>query len=134
VSIRDDRPGRAEGRQLAAGPTPEQVAAQIWGPYRFVPGTGPGADSVRGIPGADPTGRVTPTRGMPVGESLQFALEPTRPPQWSGWSLEGWETQVGGMLRLQLEAQREGWEPWTLVCELRTPHEMAPGKVTVEVP
>jgi hypothetical protein len=83
MTIRDDHPWRGQGPQLAGGPTPEQVARHIWGPYRFTPGTGPGADAVRGIPGADPTGRTTPTRGMPVGEELQFSLEPTLPPSWS---------------------------------------------------
>jgi type II secretory pathway pseudopilin PulG len=48
VTIRDDHPWRGQGTPLAGGRTPEQVAAQIWGPYRFIPGTGPGADSVRG--------------------------------------------------------------------------------------
>ncbi len=71
VTIRDDHPWRGQRTSLADAPTPEQIAAQIWGRYRFVPGTGPGADSVRGIPGADPTGRTTATRGMPVGEELR---------------------------------------------------------------
>lgn len=70
VTIRDDHPWRAQGRALASGPTPEQVAQQIWGRWRFTPGTGPGTDSIRGIPGADPTGRTTPTQGLPVGEEL----------------------------------------------------------------
>lgn len=130
VSIRNDHPWRGQGTPLAGGPTPEQVAAHIWGPYRFVPGTGPGADSVRGIPGADSAGRATPTGGMPVGENLLFSLEPTREPQWSDWSVEGWRSQVGTVLRLQLEARREGWEPWMLVCEVDTAGEPA----TVEVP
>lgn len=73
VTIRDDHPWRGQGTPLAGGPTAEQ----IWGPYRFIPGTGPGANSVRGIPGADPTGRTTPASGLPVGEELPFFLEPT---------------------------------------------------------
>src|SRR6266852_1116536 len=31
VTIRDDHPWRGQGTPLAGGPTPEQVAAQIWG-------------------------------------------------------------------------------------------------------
>ena len=42
VKIRDDHPWRADGSPLAGGPSSEEVAAQIWGPYRFIPGTGPG--------------------------------------------------------------------------------------------
>jgi type II secretory pathway pseudopilin PulG len=123
VKIRDDHPWRADGRPLAGGPSPDEVAAQIWGPYRFMPGSGPGADSTRGIPGADPTGRVTPTRGMPVGEALPFFLEPTRPPQWSSQPLDNWRTQVGTLIRLQLDCQQDGLESWTLTCEydLNTP-------------
>jgi hypothetical protein len=129
VRIRDDHHWRAEGSRLAGGPSLEEVRAQVWGGYRFVPGTGPGADAVRGVPGADPTGRVTPTGGMPVGESLVFALEPTNPPRWSEWSGKDWRQQVGDVLRLQLEAQREGHDPWVLVCEVPSD-----GKLTVDVP
>jgi hypothetical protein len=74
VTIRDDQPWRGQASPLAGGPTPEQVAAQIWGPYRFRPGTGPSADLMSGTPGADPTGRTTPTGGMPIGEELPLLL------------------------------------------------------------
>jgi hypothetical protein len=67
---------------------------------------------------------------MPVGENLIFSLEATLGPQWSAWSVESWRSQVGTVLRLQLDARREGWEPWTLVCEVDT----ADDSTTVEVP
>jgi hypothetical protein len=118
VTIRDDHPWRAQGTPLVGGPTPEQVAAQIWGPYRFIPHTGPGADPVRGIPGADGTGRTTPTRGMPVGEELPFFLEPTRPPSWSSQPQENRQKERGTVVRLRLDCRRDGWEPWTLTPEL----------------
>jgi hypothetical protein len=118
VSIRDDHPWRAQGRPLAGGPTPEQVAEQIWGRWRFTPGTGPGADPVRGIPGADPTGRTTPTGGLPVGEELPFQLEPTWAPPWSHQSLDSWQQQVGPWLRLRLECYRDGQPPWVLPAEI----------------
>ena len=111
VTIRDDHPWRSQGTPLAGGPTPEQVAAQIWGPYRFIPGTGPGADSVRGIPGADPTGRTTPTGGLPVGEELPFFLEPTFPPSWSQQPQDHWLTESAPVVRLRLECRRDGWDP-----------------------
>jgi hypothetical protein len=129
VRIRDDRP-RQDDRRMAGGPTAEQVAAQVWGPFRFIPGTGPGASPGSDVGAADATGRVTPTAGMPVGESLVFALEPTTPPGWSAWSVEDWRSRVGMLLRLQLEARREGWEPWSLPCELDT----SAGAPDVEVP
>jgi hypothetical protein len=118
VVIRDDHPWRAQGTPLAGGPTPEEVASQIWGRYRFTPGTGPGADSVRGIPGADPTGRTTPTGGLPVGEELPFHLEPNMPPTWSHQSLDAWQQQMGPWLRLRLECRREGRPAWVLPCEM----------------
>ena len=116
MTIRDDHPWRTQGSPRAGGPTAEQVAEQIWGPFRFRPGTGPGADSVRGIPGADPTGRITPTGGMPVGEELTFLLEPTQPPPWSQRTTEDWQRERGTVVRLRLECHRDGWDPWTLTC------------------
>ncbi|MHB8290389.1 MAG: hypothetical protein ACYDEY_14390 [Acidimicrobiales bacterium] len=120
VVVRDDHPWRNTATQLAGGPTAEAVAKQIWGPYRFVPGVGPGADPVRGIPGADLTGRTTPTGGMPVGEELRFALEPTQPPPWSHQTQRDWQRELGTKLRLKLECGRIGWEPWPLTCEIDT--------------
>lgn len=131
VTIRDDHPWRGQGTPLAGGPTPEQVAAQIWGPRRFIPGTGPGADPVRGIPGADQTGRATPTGGMPVGEELPFFLEPTRPPAWSQQPQENWLKERGTVVRLRLDCRRDGWEPWTLTAEIDTAGD---GPHTVTVP
>jgi hypothetical protein len=120
VRIRDDHPWRGQGTLIAGGPTPEQVARQIWGPYRFTPGTGPGADEVRGVPGADETGRSTPTGGMPVGEELTFFLEPTDPPRWSQQPRDNWRRERGTVVRLQLECRREGWEPWSVAGEVET--------------
>jgi hypothetical protein len=118
VAIRDDHPWRANSPSLGGGPTPEEIAAQIWGAWRFRPGTGPGADSVKGIPGADPTGRTTPTSGLPVGEELPFFLEPNHPPTWSDSTLEVWQAQVGLQLRLKLTCRRDGHDPWVLTAEL----------------
>jgi hypothetical protein len=41
LTVRDDKPGRQEPTDLsrASGITPEQLAEQVWGPYRLVPGT-----------------------------------------------------------------------------------------------
>src|SRR6185437_11233766 len=41
VTIRDDHFRRGDGTLTAGGPTREEVKAQVWGPYRFRPGTGP---------------------------------------------------------------------------------------------
>jgi len=118
VSIRDDHPWRSQAWPAGGRPTAEQVAAQIWGRWRFTPGTGPGASPSRGVPGADPTGRTTPTGGMPVGEELPFQLEATWPPSWSRQPIDAWQQQIGPWLRLKLESHLEGQPPWVLPAEL----------------
>ena len=117
VTIRDDHPWRAEGTDLAGGPSPEEVAAQIWGPKRFVPGTGPGTNPARGVPGADPTGRTTPTGGMPMDEELRFVLEATTPPRWSRQSTQDWLTQQGTVLRLTFQCRKDT-AAWSVAGEV----------------
>jgi len=122
VTIRDDRPDRAEGL------TPEQIAEQIWGPLRFdlLPDGVPMGE----YRAADLGGRVAVTGGMLIGEEVPFALTPTWPPrQWSR-ELSEWQDEVGTVLRLQLEARREGYEPWTLTGAI----DVAGESRTVEVP
>lgn len=130
VVIRDDHPWRAQGTPSAAGPTPEDVAAQIWGRWRFIPHTGPGAGTLLGGPGADSTGRTSPTSGMPVGEELPFFLEPTSSPQWSQQPLDAWQQEMKPYLRLRLECHRDGQRPWILPCEM----VLTDGVGFVEVP
>jgi type II secretory pathway pseudopilin PulG len=59
VTIRDDHPWRGQGTPLAGGPTPEQVAAQIWGPYASPPGP-----ALAPIPSAASLARTRP--GAPL--------------------------------------------------------------------
>ncbi|MEO6090145.1 MAG: hypothetical protein ABIQ18_44265 [Umezawaea sp.] len=120
VTVRNDHHLRGQGRQIAGGPTSEEVTAQIWGPFRFVPGTGPGADPSGGVPGADRAGRSTPTSGMPVGEELQFNMEPTSPGHWMGQTPQDWRRERGTVLRLTFECRKDGMEPWTLTGEVDT--------------
>lgn len=119
VTVRDDHPWRAQGSPPAGGPTLEQVARQIWGLWRFIPHTGPGAGTSPELLCADDTGRTTRTAGLPVGEQLPFFLEPNRPPSWSQWTADGWEQTVGSKLRLQLDCRHGGWERWSLPCEIQ---------------
>lgn len=122
VAIRDDNPWLSEGTPLAGGPSQEDVKKQIWGPYRFVPGTGPGADPARGVPGASRDGRSTPTGGMLVGEKLPLFLEPVTLPRWvsSTTTREDWLRDHGTVLRLALACTKDGYEPWSLVAEVET--------------
>jgi TIR domain len=114
VTIRDDHFRRGEGPLTAGGPTREQIKRQIWGPYRFRPGTGP--DQAR----ADSTGRVTVYDAeLPVGEELPYFLERTRPPFWAtSMTQKSWNEQRGPVIRLLLEAWRHDHGKWTLPCEI----------------
>ena len=129
VSIRDDHPFRSQVAPLAGGPTSEQVAGQIWGPYCFTPGTGPIVDPARGFLGADHTGRTTPNGALSVGEAFAFHLEPTQPPRWSQQPLENWRKERGTVLRLRLECQRADWEPWVLTGEIDTAESVSTAKL-----
>jgi TIR domain len=121
VTIRDDHFRRGEGTLMAGGPTRDQVKQQIWGPYRFRPGTGP--DEAR----ADATGRVTVYAAeLPVGEELPYFLERTRPPLWAtNMTQESWNQQRGPVIRLLLEPRRNDYGEWRLPCEidLSTDHD-----------
>jgi len=62
----------------ANGHNYEEVMDQVWAPYRFTPGTGPGQAR------ADRYGReVAYEAPLPAGEELAFQLEPTRPGSWA---------------------------------------------------
>lgn len=114
VTIRNDHHRRGEGPLRLGGPTPEDLKRQIWGPYRFPPGTGP--DDAR----ADSNGRVTPYEAvLPVGEELPFQLEPTLPPSWAqGTSPQNWQRERGTILRITFDAQHATHGSWTLPAEI----------------
>lgn len=114
VKIRDDHFRRGEGTLTAGGPTREKIKEQIWGPYRFRPGTGP--DEAR----ADDTGRVTVYDAeLPIGEELPYFLERTRSPSWAtSMTQEQWNERRGPVIRLGLEAWHSQHGRWTLPCEI----------------
>jgi hypothetical protein len=100
---------------------------QTWGRRRFIPHTGP----VKGVPGADATGRTSPTGGLPVGEELPFFLEPTSPPPQSHRDLAFWQEQMGPFLRLRLQCVRDGQKPWVLAAEIPMSND---GFAATEIP
>jgi hypothetical protein len=114
VKVRDDHFRRGEGTLTAGGPTREKIKAQVWGPYRFRPGTGP--DNAL----ADADGRVTAYEAeLPVGEELPYLLERTRPPAWAtSMTQEQWNEQRGPVIRIALEAWHADHGRWTLPCEI----------------
>jgi hypothetical protein len=127
VTIRDDHFRRGDGQLLAAGPTREEIKAQIWGPYKFVAGTGP--DDAR----ADETGRTTVyDHRLPVGEELPYFLDETMPPPWGRRDRESWRHGNGTLIRLALTARHDSHGEWTLPCEIEAPTGTKP--VTVLVP
>ena len=100
--------------RLAGGPTEEQVAAQVWGPLRFVPGSD----------GADRNGHTVVPFALTVGRGRPFALERTRSPLW--WDgndrEERWRDKWLNLpMRLVLTCRREGFEPWTVPYEVDVP-------------
>ena len=114
LTIRDDLHRRADRSRSSIDPSREDIARQIWGPYRFTPSTGP--DDAR----ADDTGRVTPYDAtLPVGEALVYQLEPNPQPSWStGTTQQQWQQQQGTAIRLAFDAVSAEFGSWRLTCEL----------------
>jgi hypothetical protein len=106
VTIRDDIRGREP--VTAGGPTADQIARQVWGPYRFVPG----------VDGADETGRSVAPLKMLLGDSRPFTLERTPPPAWSNDSGTWRQHNADQPVRLTLGCYRQDHEPWTVPIEI----------------
>ena len=124
VTIRDDSYFR-----LKPTPSPGSVGDHVWGPMRFVPGTGPGATTRTGAVGADSAGRTTESVGMPVGEEHIYQLESTRPPNDGTRTREQWQAEVSSTLRIQIKSQRKDWDDWITVGEV----EVSDGGASVEM-
>lgn len=100
--------------RLAGPPTAEQVAAQVWGPYRFS----------HGANGADVDGRTVEPFALQVGTGHPFSVERTRPPHWQeGDDREArWRDQwLNKPMRLVLACRRDGFEPWVVPYEVDVP-------------
>ncbi|QGV79983.1 hypothetical protein [Streptomyces ficellus] len=108
LRIRDDK--ERSGSQIGGGPTAQQVADVIWGPYRFRPG----------VDGADALGRaVAPVALLHHGHT-RFALEPTLAPSWYA-STQTWRAEHDGkQLRLWVQCSAEGHKPWLLSADVST--------------
>jgi hypothetical protein len=106
VTIRDDIRGRAP--VTAGGPTADQIARQVWGPYRFMPG----------VDGADETGRSVAPLKMLLGDSRPFTLERTPPPARANDSGSWRRHYADQPVRLTLGCYRQDHEPWTVPIEI----------------
>ncbi|ONI88035.1 hypothetical protein ALI22I_20025 [Saccharothrix sp. ALI-22-I] len=101
VAIRDDRPDRAP--HTAGRPTAEDIAATLWGPWRFRPG----------VDHATRDGRAVPARPLARRDTLVFALDPAPVPDWTTADL--WtRTHADAPLRLTITCTRAGHQPWEL--------------------
>ncbi|MGI5213415.1 hypothetical protein [Plantactinospora sp. CA-290183] len=125
IVVRNDHFRRGEGYLNPAGPSAEEIRQHIWGPYRFVPGTGP--DDAQ----ADTTGRETVYEDqLPVGEELPYEMEPTGPGHWmTGTTPEQWRNERGNVIRLGFAAEHAEHGMWYLPCEIDVANMPATVKV-----
>ncbi|MGW6459926.1 hypothetical protein ACWF94_29030 [Streptomyces sp. NPDC055078] len=101
LTIRDESDNH--GHQLAGGPSPEDLAAVIWGPLRFLPGAGD----------ASHDGRKAGVFPLELNETRMVAMDPTLVPRWyerRRW----WQKWVNQPVRLWVTCQAEGHQPWTV--------------------
>ena len=112
VSILDDSLDRL-ANAAEAGPSLEEFLDQIWGPLRFLPGSGP--DHAR----ADTDARTfRHTRGLATGVSTTCLMEQTKPPPWLNWNGTRWRENVGTVLFLSITMHHDGHGTWKLPAEL----------------
>jgi hypothetical protein len=106
VTVRDDLPDRRP--VIAGGPTQEEIASVIWGPYRLRPG----------VDGADRIGRQTPAVSLRRGEVLYRLVEPSLAPYWSADSAS-WRARYAKLpIRISLTCTRQGTPPWVIPLEV----------------
>ncbi|XUM00249.1 hypothetical protein ACQ86F_25395 [Streptomyces venezuelae ATCC 10712] len=94
------------------GPTPEQIAAHIWGPFRLRPR----------IDQADEDGRELTFANLGVGRGRPLALDRTMPGTWmEGKTYDSWQQEYEGHpLRLLLTCRR-GEETWQIARTVDNP-------------
>jgi hypothetical protein len=115
----DDSYWPDERNVAANGHNYDEVRNQVWAPYRFTLGTGPGEAR------ADRHGReITYEASLPAGEELTFQLEPTRPGTWSNLPQEEWQRQRGNVIRLAITPAHHEHGTWHLAAEIN----VAPGE------
>ncbi|MFE5969635.1 hypothetical protein [Streptomyces sp. NPDC056463] len=94
------------------GPTPEEIAAHIWGPFRLRPR----------IDEADEHGREVTVTDLRVGRGRPLALDRTMPGTWmEGKTYNSWQLEYEGHpLRLLLTCRR-GEETWHIARTVDNP-------------
>lgn len=110
LSLRDDF-DRSGVPSLAGGPTPQQIAESIWGPYRFRPG----------VDGADHRGRGVAAFPLEADDRTRLAVDPSLKPSWyEGAEGENrWRQQWrNARIRLWADCEAPGHKPWRLSFEV----------------
>ncbi|MFB6811857.1 hypothetical protein [Streptomyces sp. NPDC056387] len=111
VRVLDDGEERriALASNPAAGPTAEELAAQVWGPYRLQPG----------LDGVSADGRTATRNGLYLGSTLSLMMEQTRSPHRDVEALLWWSMEFGRQpVRLHIECRHDYFEPWVQVYEV----------------
>jgi hypothetical protein len=83
VFVRPDNVDPPNEHLRMGGPTPQDIADQVWGPYRFTPG----------VNGAVRTGQRVPAFPLIKGASYQLAMERTSQPGWDHSTPDMWLNQ-----------------------------------------
>ncbi|MEV7279752.1 hypothetical protein [Streptomyces sp. NPDC093111] len=95
-----------------SGPTPEQIAAHVWGPFRLRPR----------ISEADEHGRELTFTELRVGRSRPLALDRTMPGTWmEGTTYDSWQQQYEGHPLRLLFTCRRGEETWKIARAVDNP-------------
>ncbi|WP_432060956.1 hypothetical protein [Streptomyces sp. S1] len=94
------------------GPTPEQIAAHVWGPFRLRPR----------IDEADETGRELTFADLRVGRGRPLALDRTTPGTWMGGeTYDSWQRKYEGHPLRLLFTCRRGEETWQIARTVDNP-------------
>ncbi|MFE2048029.1 hypothetical protein ACFXAS_05940 [Streptomyces sp. NPDC059459] len=109
VSIRVDDDDKDRSRLTPGGVTQAQIAAHVWGPYRFTPR----------VDGADEHGRAVGPFSLKVGRGRPFQMDRTRPGLWMvGKTMDQWQEEyLGHPVRLVIMCRVDGDE-WVLARSL----------------
>jgi hypothetical protein len=108
--IRDDR-DRSRDSTPVGGPTAEERAAVVWGPFRF------SALS----PGADPLARSIAPFTFETDDAVRITLRPSTPPAWTPGAdgEQRWRiAYADAPLRLWAVCEASGHKPWKLSTEV----------------
>ena len=111
VKIRDDQV--RGGSPLAGGPSGEEVAEYVWGPYRFRPG----------VDHADSLGRTAELGPLAVDEVHQLQLQRTQAPPWYSGGQAAWEEKypTHADVRVTVVCTRDKYEPWEIPMTVALP-------------